>query len=128
LSALLFAFAAHAQDIWQPRVSGITNNLWSVAYAANQWVAVGEQGTIVTSPDGVAWTSRSSGFPTRWLVGVGYGAGTWVVVGENGLILTSTDAIAWTPRKTTGTRINAVAYGNGTFVAVDDVGSTYGSV
>ena len=125
---LLFAVAAHAQDLWQPRASGVTVPLWSVAYAANQWVAVGEQGTILTSPDGAAWTPRVSGFPSRWLVGVGYGApsgsGLWVVVGESGLILTSPDAITWTPRKSAGTRINAVAWGNGTFVAGDDAGST----
>ncbi len=132
LIALLFTVAASAQDLWQPRPSGIANNLWSVAYAANQWVAVGEQGTIVTSPDGSAWTPRVSGFPSRWLVGVGYGAvngsGLWVVVGESGLILTSPDAITWTARKTTGTRLNAVAWGNGTFVAADDAGSTYSSL
>src|SRR5258708_5671619 len=118
LFALSFAVVgAHAQDLWQARTSGVTNNLWSVAYAANQWVAVGEQGTILTSPDGSVWTPRPSGFPARWLVGVGYGtvsgASLWVVVGENGLILTSPDAIAWTPRKTASTRIHAVAYGNG---------------
>ena len=121
--------AAHAQDFWQLRTSGVTNNLWSVAFAANQWVAVGEQGTILTSPDGSAWTPRTSGFPARWLVGVGFGtvngASLWVVVGENGLILTSPDAITWTPRRTSGTRINAVAYGNGAFVAADDAGATY---
>lgn len=49
----------HAQETWQVRPSGVTNNLWSVTYAANQWVAVGEQGTILTSLDGLSWTRRS---------------------------------------------------------------------
>ena len=132
LLALAFAISSRAQDLWQPRVSGVTSNLWSVANANGQWVAVGEQGTILTSPDGVTWTSRASGFSTRWLVGVGYGTpggtGLWVVVGENGLILTSPDGITWTARRTAGTRINAVAYGNGAFVAADDSGSTYSSI
>src|SRR4051812_13100386 len=110
-----------AQDVWETRPSGVTVPLWSVAYGAGQWVAVGEQGTILTSPDGATWTPRTSGFPTRWLVGVGYGTpngnGLWVAVGESGLILTSPDAVTWTARRAAGTRINAVAWGNGTFVA-----------
>ena len=50
----------HAQETWQVRPSGVTNNLWSVAYAANQWVTVGEQGTILTSPEGLSWTRGST--------------------------------------------------------------------
>ena len=115
--------SSRAQDAWVARPSGTTANLWSVAFAANQWVAVGEQGTILTSPDGTAWTTRSSGFPTRWIVSVGYGAGTWTAVGESGLILTSADAIMWTPR-TSGTtaRLNGVAYGGGRWMIVAESG------
>ena len=50
-----------AQETWQVRPSGVTNNLWSVVYVANQWVAVGEQGTIVTSSAGLSWTRRTMG-------------------------------------------------------------------
>jgi hypothetical protein len=47
LVALLCALtlAVHAQDTWTARTSGVTVPLWSVAYANNQWVVVGEQGT-----------------------------------------------------------------------------------
>ena len=115
--------SSRAQDAWVARPSGTTANLWSVAFAANQWIAVGEQGTILTSPDGTAWTTRSSGFLTRWIVSVGYGAGTWTAVGESGLILTSADAITWTPR-TSGTtaRLNGVAYGGGRWMIVAESG------
>ena len=132
LAFLVFAASTLAQETWQSRPSGVNVPLWSVAYGDGQWVAVGEQGTILTSMDGTAWTVRSSGFPARWLVGVGYGtpggSGLWVVVGESGLILTSPDAVTWTARRTAGPRINAVSYGNGTFVAADDAGSTYYSL
>ncbi len=47
----LIGTVLHAQETWQVRPSGATNNLWSVTYAANQWVAVGEQGTILTAPE-----------------------------------------------------------------------------
>lgn len=64
LHALMIGFIGvvlHAQETWQVRPSGVTNNLWSVVYAANQWVAVGEQGTILTSPEGLSWTRRTMG-------------------------------------------------------------------
>ena len=115
--------SSRAQDAWVARPSGTTANLWSVAFAANQWVAVGEQGTILTSPDGTAWTARSFGFPTTWLVAVGYGAGTWTVVGDNGLILTSTDTLTWTTRNSrTTSRLNGVAYGGGRWMVVAESG------
>jgi len=50
-----------AQETWHVRPSGVTNNLWSVVYVANQWVAVGEQGTIVTLSAGLSWTRRTMG-------------------------------------------------------------------
>jgi hypothetical protein len=45
-------------------------------------------GTILTSPDGVSWTARTSG-TSNSLYGVTYGNGTFVAVGEYGTILTS---------------------------------------
>jgi uncharacterized delta-60 repeat protein len=115
-----------AQEQWLSRTSDVTNNLWSVAHGGSptaQWVAVGEQGTILTSPDGISWTKRPSGFPTRWLVSVGYGTGIWIAVGEGGLVLTSPDAVVWSPR-TSGTmaRLNGIAYGGGRWIAVAESG------
>lgn len=118
--------STRAQEQWLSRTSDVTNNLWSVAHGGSptaQWVAVGEQGTILTSPDGINWTKRPSGFPARWLVSVSYGAGVWIAVGEGGLVLTSPDALVWTPR-TSGTtaRLNGVAYGGGRWIAVAESG------
>lgn len=125
LATLFPAGPGLAQQTWTARTAGTTVPLWSVAYGGGQWVICGEQGTILTSPDGATWTQRVSGFPTRWLVGVGYGAGMWVVVGEAGLILTSPDGVTWTARNSTGTRVNSVAYGNGIFLAIDDAGDRW---
>ena len=115
-----------AQEQWLSRTSDVTNNLWSVAHGGSptaQWVAVGEQGTILTSPDGISWTKRPSGFPTRWLVSVGYGAGVWTAVGEGGLVLTSPDAVVWTPRiSVTTARLNGITYGGGRWIAVAESG------
>jgi hypothetical protein len=89
-----------------------------VTYGNGLFVAVGEGGAILTSPDGVSWTARTSG-TGDWLFGVTYGNGLFVAVGEGGTILTSRDGVSWTAR-TSGTSnwLYGVAYGNGLFVAV----------
>ena len=59
------------------------------------FIAVGEQGTILTSSDGTTWTEQYSG-TTQWLRGGAYGNSTLVVVGFLGTILTSLDGTDWT--------------------------------
>jgi len=44
---------------WTIIHSGTSVILYNVAYADGLWVAVGDSGTILTSPDGTTWTSRS---------------------------------------------------------------------
>ncbi len=123
-----------AQENWSALVSPTSQTLWGVAYGAGRWVAVGEQGTIITSPDGLTWSKQDSGFPDRWLTAVAHANNLWIAIGgtaptaENlGLILTSSDTVNWTPRVTTGPRLNNVAYGNGTFTAVSDSGRVFAS-
>ncbi|WP_223837203.1 S-layer homology domain-containing protein [Paenibacillus oceani] len=90
----------------------------SVVYGNSMYVAVGDMGTIVTSPDGVSWTNRSP-VSTSTLYGVTYNSGKYVAVGVSGTILTSTDGVTWT-RQTSNqsTTIYSVTYGSGKFVAV----------
>jgi hypothetical protein len=38
-------------DNWTVRDSGVSANLWDIAYANNTFVVVGDQGTILTSED-----------------------------------------------------------------------------
>lgn len=82
-------------------------------------------GVILTSPDGVTWTSVNIGL-TGFISceDIAYDGMTWVVVGLNigtGLpfIMTSTDLTTWTSRTPTGITaiITTVIYGNGLFVA-----------
>jgi hypothetical protein len=97
--------------------------LIGVTYGSSTFVAVGDGGTILTSPDGVTWTPRSSGI-TMLLIGVTYGSSTFVAVGDGGTILTSPDGVTWTP-KTSGITmlLIGVTYGSSTFVAVGDGGT-----
>jgi phage terminase large subunit-like protein len=99
-------------------VRNLGNPLYGVAYGDGLFVAVGDRGAILTSPDGVTWTPRTSGTDDS-LYGVTYRDGLFVAVGVGGTILTSPDGATWT-RRTSGTRnwLTGVTYGNGTFVAV----------
>jgi hypothetical protein len=76
-----------AGTTWTLRIPGF-NNLNGVTCGNGLFVAVGDGGSILTSPDGVNWTEQTSEANNQ-LNGVAYGNGTFVVVGESGAILTS---------------------------------------
>jgi hypothetical protein len=71
---------------WPSRASGTTSSLPGIAYGGNMFVAVGWNGTIITSSNGTTWTSRSSGV-SQHLNDVAYGGGMWVAVGYSGTII-----------------------------------------
>jgi hypothetical protein len=73
---------------WTARTSGTGNDLFGVAYGNGTFVAVEDDGAILTSPDGVTWTAWASG-TSNDLFGVAYGNGRFVAVGRGGTILTS---------------------------------------
>ncbi len=107
---------------WTYRTSGTSNTLWGVAYGNSTFVIVGQAGTILTSSDGITWTSRSG--TSSHLYGVSYTNSTFMAVGESGTILTSSDGITWTLRTSgTSSLLRGVIYGNSTFVAVGDLGT-----
>ena len=101
------------------------NSSSSSSSSSGLFVAVGASGTLLTSPDGTTWTSRTSGTSNNLRSFAFDGSSTGVVVGYSGTVLTSTDGITWTSR-TSGTskNINNVAYGNSKFIAVGDNGTT----
>jgi hypothetical protein len=120
LALLVFTGTGHAGplDTWtwrNPTSIGIS----SVAFGQNQFVAVGAFGTILTSPDGITWTTRTSG-GSGYLASVTYGNNRFVAVGDPGTILSSIDGRNWTTSNVAGS-LSGVAYGNNQFVVVGDV-------
>lgn len=123
--------------VYSPSLSAFTSRraiaggrfLWGIASNGQQLVAVGTEGTILTSGDGQGWTRRASG-TSQWLVAVTHGDGKFVAVGDGGTILVSTDGAAWRPATASATnqRLNNVAYGGGRFVAVGEGGAIVTSV
>lgn len=110
--ALALVSSLPAQQPWSGAESPVTATLWGIAASDTQFVAVGEAGTILTSPDGRTWTARISGTDT-WFLGAAWSPTLrqFIVVGDAGTILTSPDGLAWAPR-TSGTtqRLNSVAW------------------
>ena len=72
-----------------------TNWLYRVRWVGGQFLVVGQNGALYTSPDGTSWTSRTTG-TSRWLNDVTFVEGTWYVVGTQGLLLSSSNLVDWT--------------------------------
>jgi hypothetical protein len=106
--------------VWTSRSSGTSLPLFGVAYGGGQFVAVGQQGTVLTSPDGINWTGQYSGSLTN-LLSVTYGSAGFSAVGHGGVILTSPDGVNWT-QQNPGTNANfeCASYGNGYYLVAGD--------
>jgi len=79
---------------WSFGYSSITSDLNDVVWSGIEYLAVGNDGAIVASPDAIVWTERQSGTNVN-LFGVARHGGIYVVVGAGGTILTSDDGIDW---------------------------------
>ena len=119
-----FIASADPLDTWHwinPQPQG--NSLNSVIFGNDLFVAFGDTGGIITSPDGESWTPRATG-TVKALHGSIFGNGMFVAVGEGGTIVTSPDGMSWTNRPSVAdSLLRGVAAGNGLFVAVGDQGT-----
>ena len=139
------ARTAAADNQWTSVTYGIPS---SGQYAnIGLFVAVSSTGTnrIMTSPDGITWTSRTATL-NSWVsvtygvpsIGIYVGTGIFVAVSRDGTgnrIINSPDGITWTAKNTTGTDnvwtnitygipSTGLYEGQGSFVAVADIGTT----
>ncbi len=95
-----------------------TNWLSQVAYLNGALVAVGNNGTILTSYDATNWVPRASG-TTNWLNAVDYLAGTWFVAGNQGAVLGSPDLTNWVSFPTLTSRsLYGLAHNQGQLITV----------
>ena len=81
---------------WVPRVTGLAEVLNDVLWNGNEFLAVGNRGTILRSADGIDWTSVDSGTEAD-LRAIAWNGSTYAVVGDSA-ILVSDDGENWTPQ------------------------------
>lgn len=127
LVLVIFSTAGFGQSKWVVKPSNTSASLNSVVFGGGLFVGVGDNGTIVTSPDGEVWTPRVSGTTDR-LPAIAYGKGRFVATRENRTApaLSSPDGITWTPITVTdangapaeSTAWKGIAFGQGRFLAV----------
>ena len=111
--------------------SGITWGIPSTGQYAGQGLFVVVSSTvtatqIITSPDGITWTIRSSSVATLSLQDIAFGNGTFVAVSNAGSnrVLYSTDAITWTNVSSSNESNTwiTITFGSGIFVALANTG------
>jgi len=68
---------------WTSRSAAADNQWFSVTYGNGLFVASGNNGGIMTSPDGITWTYREQNSPTSWQT-VCFGNGLFVAMGDRG--------------------------------------------
>jgi hypothetical protein len=98
--------------------------LWSVAYGAGRFAAVGQNGLLLSSTNGSVWEPQISG-TTNTLSGVAFANGLFVAGGDHGTLLTSVDAQTWVTRDSAAgdSDLYGVGFGNGVYVVAGEDGA-----
>lgn len=115
---------------WTPLASNTPNTLRAAIFSpltpVIHYVAVGDAGTIVTSPDGVAWTPVTLAPPIAQnllSVTVGGASGSRILaVGQGGAVVFSDDGVSW-QTAASGVSLSKVAFVSSLYLAVGDGGA-----
>jgi uncharacterized protein YjdB len=104
-----------------------TDEILTIAYGKNTFVAGGYKGKMATSTDGITWTTVSSSnstFGTNYpITAIAYGNDKFVAGSLYGRMAYSTDGATWTAISSSNSTfgvessINAIVYGNNMFIA-----------
>ena len=89
----------------------------------HRFINAGGLNKVETSPDGTAWTARTSGLSAGGLE-LRYLAanGPYIVASSDALVMyySSDYGVSWTAGQATTRNVSSIAYGNGIFLAVTD--------
>ena len=101
---------------WTEKITGATKSLIEVSYGEGKYIAVGEEGTILSSLDLTTWTEETSGVNYD-ITSVIYANGLFIATCPSSCVLTSPDGITWTANNNV-TGLWKVIYGNNMFVGI----------
>jgi len=101
-----------------------SSSIWKIVYGAGKFVAVGADGKMAYSTDGISWTAvpNSPFDANNYMIAIAYGDGKFVVAGGSlynpiHKVAYSTNGITWTVgTNTISTETYDMAYGGGKFV------------
>jgi photosystem II stability/assembly factor-like uncharacterized protein len=97
-------------------------NLQGVAWLGNRYIAVGNNGTVLTSNvDGSSWILQDAGvnFGNTAFNAVATNNAIIVIIGGNGTILSSVDAVTWTEQaKPLNNDLNDITWDGNQFIVV----------
>ncbi len=97
----------------------------SVVWGGGKFVAVGDGGATMASPDGKAWVVGNSGTVNN-LRSVTWHDGLFVAAGDGGTIVTSGNGVEWTVRQSgKNYKIVSAVWGNGKYAALTYTDATY---
>ncbi|HOP08448.1 MAG TPA: hypothetical protein PLF13_14340 [candidate division Zixibacteria bacterium] len=82
-------------ESWVIRATGTSNYLMDVACSGDHFAAVGQDGTFMTSTNGVLWEQPDS-ITSTYMYGVEWIEDRFVAVGDSSRIWISTDGTTWT--------------------------------
>jgi len=121
------------RELWSIDSKGVNRSslefgkfpLYDVLWTGSQFFAVGAEGLMMTSKDGVKWSKAAAAPVKEELSRIIKANGIYYVTGSNGLIMTSKDLKTWTKHKTNTTAsIYSIAWSGKKFVAVGQWGVT----
>lgn len=100
-------------------------NILGCTWGGGQFVMVGGNGNIITSPDGYNWTNQQSGLEAHSLEGVAWGKGLFIAVGSQNTVISSLDGVEWTLQNSPAggeSHLYKVEWVNDQFIAVGSPG------
>src|SRR5713226_7655852 len=118
---------AATPDTWTSRLFGTDMGLKAISWTGSQYLVVGNNIEVLSSSDGLQWSSGTTGsFGPLSLDDVVWAGNQYVAVNSFGHIYTSPDGASWSDRfATSGGR--AIAWSGSLLVAVGDVGQIHTS-
>jgi hypothetical protein len=114
---------------WTERTTQVDNTgrFTTITWGNGAFLAGSNNGTLLRSTDGIAWSTLT--YPELGMIieTVTYGNGTFVAFTMAGGIVTSPDGVTWTERASTAIKggLKAITYNNGMFIAVGIIYTHY---
>jgi hypothetical protein len=101
---------------WTKRLSNVPYGFWDVVWDGTVFVAVGDDGAILTSPDGVDWVKKESGVETTLVAVAAFGSDI-VAVGDDIVLLSTDHGDSWSVKyKAVSVGFGAVALNSSQYV------------